>query len=160
MDAIRSWALAVCVACVLASILSMVFPENSSKKLLNMIVSMMILCVIFKPVSSIGEFMLELDESMFEVSRYENTELNNQIASNAEDIYASYLRENLERVLDDNNISYENITIIMDTLEDYSISIGQVEVVVKNEDVGQTENIKRLLKNYVGADTLITIITA
>ncbi len=156
----RSWALAICFACVLGSILSMFFPDGSSKKLLNMIVSMMILCVIFKPISSLGKFMMRLDESAFEVSEYENSELNDQIATNAENIYASYLSENLRRVLDENNISYENITITMDTLEDYSISIGQVEVVVKNEDVVQSEKIKSVLKNYVGADTPITIIAA
>ncbi len=160
MDAMRSWALAICFACVLGSILSMFFPDGSSKKLLNMIVSMMILCVIFKPISSLGKFMMRLDESAFEVSEYENSELNDQIATNAENIYASYLSENLRRVLDENNISYENITITMDTLEDYSISIGQVEVVVKNEDVVQSEKIKSVLKNYVGADTPITIIAA
>ena len=160
MDAMRSWALAICFACVLGSILSMFFPDGSSKKLLNMIVSMMILCVIFKPISSLGKFMMRLDESAFEVSEYENSELNDQIATNAENIYASYLSENLRRVLDENNISYENITITMDTLEDYSISIGQVEVVVKNEDVVQSEKIKSVLKNYVGADTPITVIAA
>ncbi len=138
----------------------MFFPDGSSKKLLNMIVSMMILCVIFKPISSLGKFMMRLDESAFEVSEYENSELNDQIATNAENIYASYLSENLRRVLDENNISYENITITMDTLEDYSISIGQVEVVVKNEDVVQSEKIKSVLKNYVGADTPITVIAA
>lgn len=160
MDSMRSWALAICFACVLGSILSMVFPDGSSKKLLNMIVSMMILCVIFKPVSSLGKFMMKLDESVFEVSQYENSELNNEMASNAQNIYASYLRENLQQALDENNISYENITINMDTLEDYSISIGQVEVVVKNEDVGQAEKIKSVLKDYVGADTPIAVIAA
>ncbi|MDD6396367.1 MAG: stage III sporulation protein AF [Acutalibacteraceae bacterium] len=160
MDAMRSWAMAICFACVLGSILTMFFPDGSSKKLLNMIVSMMILCVIFKPISSLGKFMMKLDESAFEVSQYENDELNNEIASNAENIYASYLRENILRVLGENNISYENVTITMDTLEDYSISIGQVEVIVKNEDVGQKEKIKSLLKDYVGADTTIEVITA
>lgn len=160
MDSMRSWTLAVCAACILGSVLSMFFPEGSSKKLLNMIVSMMILCVIFKPLSSLGKFIMRLDESVFEVSQYENSELNNEIASNAQNIYASYLSENMQRLLDENNISYENITINMDTLEDYSISIGQVEVVVKNQDVGQAENIKKLLNDYVGADTPVTVVAA
>lgn len=160
MDTMRSWAMAICFACVLGSILTMFFPDGSSKKLLNMIVSMMILCVIFKPISSLGKFIMRLDESAFEVSKYENYELNNQIAANTKSIYGSYLSDNIQRVLDENNISYENVTVTMDTLEDYSISIGQVEVIVKNEDVGQAEKIKSLLKDYVGVYTTIEVIAA
>lgn len=156
MDSVRSWALTICFACVLGSIFAMIFPENSSKKLLNMIISMMILCVIFKPIASLGEFVLQLDESSFEVSEYENSELEDQIASDAEKIYSSYLRENLERILNENNINYENIVINMDTSENYSISIGQVEVVVKSEDVVQAEKIKNLLYDYIGKEPLVT----
>lgn len=160
MDGVRSWALSICFACVLGSIFSMVFPDNSSKKLLNLIISMMILCVIFKPLTSIGGFVLRLDESSFNASEYENDELNNEIADNAEGIYSSYLCENFRRVLDENNISYENITVNMDTSEDYCISIGQVEVIVKNEDVNQSENIKKLLRNYIGTDIPIVVSAA
>lgn len=160
MDGVRSWALSICFACVLGSIFSMAFPDNSSKKLLNLIISMMILCVIFKPLTSIGEFVLRLDEGSFNASEYENDDLNNEIADNAEGIYSSYLCENFCRVLDENNISYENITVNMDTSEDYCISIGQVEVIVKNEDVNQSENIKKLLRNYVGTDIPIVVSAA
>lgn len=160
MDGVRSWALSVCFACVLGSIFSMLFPDNSSKKMLNLIVSMMILCVIFKPLTSMGEFVLQLDESSFDASEYENDDLNGEIADNAEKIYSSYLCENLRRVLDENNISYENITVNMDTSEDYCISIGQVEVIVKNEDVNQSENIKKLLKNYTGENIPIIVSVA
>lgn len=156
MDSVRSWALTICFACVLGSIFAMIFPENSSKKILNMIISMMILCVIFKPIASLGEFVFKLDESSFEASQYENSELDNQIASDAEKIYSSYLTENLGRILTENNINYENIVINMDTSEDYSISIGQVEVIVKSEDVGQTEQIKKLLHDYLGTEPLVT----
>lgn len=156
MDSVRSWALTICFACVLGSIFAMIFPENSSKKMLNMIISMMILCVIFKPIASLGEFVFKLDESSFEASQYENSELENQIASDAEKIYSSYLTENLGRILTENNINYENIIINMDTCEDYSISIGQVEVIVKSEDVGHTEQIKKLLRDYLGTEPLVT----
>lgn len=156
MDSVRSWALTICFACVLGSIFAMIFPENSSKKILNMIISMMILCVIFKPIASLGEFVFKLDESSFETSQYENPELENQIASDAEKIYSSYISENLGRILTENNINYENIIINMDTSENYSISIGQVEVIVKSEDVGQTEKIKKLLYNYIGTEPLVT----
>lgn len=156
LDSVRSWALTICFACVLGSVLSMIFPENSSKKILNMVISMIILCVIFKPIASIGKFVLKLDESSFEVSQYENSELESQITSDAEKIYSSYLSENLGRILTENNISYENIIINMDTSDNNCISIGQVEVIVKSEDVSQTEKIKKLLRDYLGKEPLVT----
>ncbi len=135
----------------------MVFPDNSSKKLLDLIVSMVILCVIFEPIASIGEFALELDDSVFDAAEYESEQLNDSIANQAQNIYSSYLTENLERVLDENGISYEEIVVSMDISEDYSISIGQVEVIVKNEDVGQSENIKELLQDYAGAGASVVV---
>lgn len=157
LDGVRSWALTVCFACVIGSVMAMMFPSGSSKKLLRMMISMMILCVIFKPVVSIGSFILRLDEDKFSVSRYRNEELEDSVVRNAAEIYSAYITENTRRVLDGSGISYENVAVNMDISEDGSISIGQVEVIVQNEDVEQTEKIRRLLLNYTGQEPVITV---
>lgn len=155
MESVRSWALTVCCACVLGSLFAMLFPDSSSKKLLNMILSMMILCVVFKPLGSLGKFVMNGERYEFSVSQYENSALEDEVESSAKRIYSSYLEENLRRVLDGSGISYESIVVNMDNSDDGCISIGQVEVIVKNEDEAQSERIKQLLRPYIGTEPVV-----
>lgn len=157
LEDVRSWALAVCSACLLGTLLSMLFPMGSSKKLLNMIVSMMILCIIFKPLSSLGKLVVDLDKYKFSAPKYENSELEHEVESSAKSIYSSYIQENLCRVLDDSKISYESVIVNMDNSDDGCISIGQVEVIVKSEDEAQSEQIKKLLMPYIGSEPVVKI---
>ena len=143
--------------CTLGALISIVFPNNSSKKLLNMIISMMILCVIFKPLSSLGKFVMDLDKHKFSTSQYENSKLEEEVEDNAKKIYSSYIEENLRRVLDGSRISYESVVVNMDNSDDGCISIGQVEVIVKNEDEAQSEQIKQLLMPYIGSEPVVKI---
>lgn len=157
LEGVRSWALTVCCACVLGALMAMLFPESSSKKLLNMIISLMILCVIFKPLGSLGKWVMNWEQRSFSAAQYENSELEDEVVSSAQQIYASYLEENLRRVLDGCGISYESIVVNMDNSDDGCISIGQVEVIVKNEDEAQSEQIKQLLLPYIGAEPVVKI---
>ena len=155
MDNIREWASAVCCACVLGAMLSMVFPDGSSKRLLGMIVSLMMLCVLLKPFTAARDFALDVKNYSFEAEQYENPVLEAEVESNAKSIYSSYLEQNLRRVLDGSNISYLRVEAIMDNSEDGCISIGQVEVIVKNEDVDKSDRIKELLRDYIGFEPVV-----
>lgn len=157
MESVRSWALTVCCACVLGALFAILFPHSSSKKLLNMILSLMILCVIFKPLGSLGKFIMKGERHEFSVSQYENAALEDEVESSAKRIYSSYLEENLRRVLNGSGISYESIVVTMDNSGDGCISIGQVEVIVKKEDEAQSTRIKQLLTPYIGAEPAVKI---
>ena len=43
----------------------------------------------------------------------------------------------------------------MDNSEDGCISIGPVEVIVKNEDVDKSDRIKELLRDYIGFEPVV-----
>ena len=81
--------------------------------------------------------------------------LEEEVEQSAKSVYASYLEENLCRVLDGAGISYKSIAVTMDNSEDGCISIGQVEVIVQNKDVGKTERVKELLRGYIGFDPVV-----
>ena len=155
MESVRSWALTVCCACVLGTLLTMLFPHGSSQKLLNMILSLMILCVVFQPLGSLGKFIMKAERHEFSVSQYENPALEDEVERSAKQIYGAYLEENLRRVLDGSGISYESIAVTMDNSDDGRISIGQVEVIVKNEDEAQSKRIKQLLLPYIGREPIV-----
>lgn len=154
MESVREWAAAVCCACLLGAMLSMVFPSGSSKRLLGMIVSLMMLCVLLKPFKAVRDFSVGIRHYSFDAGQCENTEFETALESSAKNIYASYLEQNLRRVLDGANISYKSVAVTMDNSEDGCISIGQVEVIVKNEDV-DLDRIKELLRPYIGAEPVV-----
>ena len=156
-DGIRSWALTVCGACVLGALLSLLFPDGSYKKQLRLLLSLILLYTIFQPLRSLNKWSVNGDKSQFDPSQYENVALQSELERQAKTIYTSYLEENLCRILDDSDISYENITVMMDNSDDGRISIGQVEVMVKKKDEAQTAQIKRLLQPYIGEEPVVKI---
>lgn len=155
MDHVKEWATAVSCACLLGAMLSMAFPNGSSKRILGIIISLMAMCIMFKPMASLADRMADLKSYSFDVSQYENSELNTEVQQEAKSIYSSYLEENIRRVLDGANISYQSVDVMMDISADGCISIGQVEVIVKNEDVDMTDRIKELLRGYIGFEPAV-----
>ena len=154
-QAIKEWAVAVCGTCIVGAMLSMLTPAGGSRRMLQMILTLMTLCVLFRPVSAAREWVLHIESYSFDREQYRNEELEAEVERSAKDVYASYLEENLSRVLDGEGIPYKMITVTMDNSDDGCISIGQVEVIVKNEDAENVEikkKIKERLRDYIGFD--------
>lgn len=159
LENVREWSTAVCCTCIVGAMLSMVSPGGSSKRLTGMILTLMTLCVLFRPVAAAGEWALQLRNYSFDEAEVQNSALEAEVEQSAKSVYATYLAENLCRVLDGAGISYKSIDVTMDNSEDGCISIGQVEVIVQNEDVDNpegTERIKELLRGYIGFDPAVT----
>ncbi len=154
-ESVRVWTLSVCVVCVAGAMLSMLFPEAGFKKLLHLIVSMMILCTVFRPLTSLGQWLAEVETRQWDVQLYENQALEDEIQQNAKSLYAAYTEDNIKRLLDSASVSYERIAVTMDNSDDGCISMGQVEVIVKKEDEAQRETIKRVLRDTFGVEPIV-----
>lgn len=157
MQSVREWATALCCTCIIGAMLSMVSPSGSSKRLMGMILTLMTLCVLFRPVSAVKDFALNLKNYTFDEAEYRNTELEDEVERSAKDVYSSYMEENLRRVLDGEGISYKSVLVTMDNSADGCISIGQVEVIVKNEDDQNVDRIKELLRGYIGFEPAVNV---
>ena len=156
MDSVREWAAAVCCSCMLGAMLSLISPGGSVKRHLSTVISLMTVCVLLRPFLSWSEWFSELGRFSFEPSVSENQTLEEEITRNAEGIYASYLKENIGRLLDGEGISYKSIEVMMDNSQDGCISIERVEVIIKNEDVDKSYRIKRLLRDTLGFEPTVT----
>ena len=159
LENVREWATAVGCACVVSAVLSMASPGGSGKKLLGMTLTLMTMCLLFRPFAAANDWAQRIRTYTFAAEEYENTELEAEVERSAKSVYAAYLEENLRRVLDGEGISYKSIAVMMDNSQDGCISIGQVEVIVQNEDVDieeTTGRIKELLRGYIGFDPVVT----
>ena len=155
LESVRAWTLSVCVVCVAGAMLSMLFPEASFKKTLRLVLSMMILCTVFRPLVSLGTWLSDMETRQWDVRLYENQALEDEVQRNAKSLYAAYIEETIRRLLDSDSISYERIIVTMDNSDDGCISMGQVEVIVKKEDEAQREKIKRILRNTFGVEPIV-----
>ena len=106
MEAVREWAYSLCCVCVLGAILSMLTPSGGEKKNMGMIISMIVLLTVFRPVIALRELAPKLKAYSLDISSSENQALEEEVFSSAGKVYSSYLRENLERVLDGSGIKY------------------------------------------------------
>ena len=159
LENVREWATAVACACVVSAILSMASPGGSGKKLLGMTLTLMTMCLLFRPFAAANDWAQRIRTYTFAAEEYENTELEAEVERSAKSVYAAYLEENLRRVLDGEGISYKSIAVMMDNSQDGCISIGQVEVIVKNEDAENVEikkKIKERLRDYIGFEPVVT----
>ncbi len=155
MQSLQEWAFAVCCTCVIGAMLTMVAPTGSSRRLFSMIVTLMTLCVLFRSFSAARDWTRRVTQYTFEESALENPALEAEVESGAKRVYAAYLKENLRRVLEGEGILCKSIDVSMDNSEDGCICIGQVEVIVKNEDVDRTDSIRELVKSCTGVEPVI-----
>ena len=72
MESVREWAAAVCCACIVSAMLSMVFPGGSNKKLLGTVLSVMMMCIVFQPIVALRNLASELKDYSFDVMQYRN----------------------------------------------------------------------------------------
>ena len=155
MDGVREWAAALCCACMIGAMISLINPNGSCKRTQGMIISLLTLCVLLRPYKAVMGFAVNLRDYSFRREEYENPELEEALTENAKDVYSSYLRDNLQRILDGAGIAYKNVNVIMDNSENGCISIGQVEVIIKEEDVDNSDRIKELLRPYIGYEPTV-----
>ena len=154
-EEMRAWALSVCCACVCSAGIAMLVPERSGKKTLQWVISLIILCVMLRPLRAIGKRLMAWGPHAFHVSQYENPALEDEMEDSVSRYYAAFLEENLRRVLDGADIPYERITVTMDNSEDGRICMKQVEVIVKKEDETLRRRIEQLLTPYIGTEPTV-----
>ena len=156
-ESLSAWALSVCGICAAGALLSFLFPQSASRKLLRMILSMTLLCAVVRPLQLTGEWISYLTRPRTEVVLCENPALEDAVNQNAGRIFAAYWEKNLRDLLDGRGFSYEKLNVKMDIHSDGSISLGQVEVVVKEEKASETERIRTFLSDVTGTEPVIRI---
>ena len=98
MQSLQEWAFAVCCTCVIGTMLTMVAPTGSSRRLFSMIVTLMTLCVLFRSFSAAGDWARRVTQYTFEESALENPALEAEVESGAKRVYAAYLKDSIVRL--------------------------------------------------------------
>jgi len=157
MEMLKEWAAALCGAVVLCCGANLIVPDGKNSKMMKMVLSLVMLCVLVSPIRTINSCRTDF----FDIEK-QVTEPGEQLLDTVEqqtcDKIKTSINDLIKSELYAEDIIPEKIFIDMDISPDGCISIGQVAVTVKSSLADQCGRIKDILKHRLGldAETLIS----
>ena len=156
MTELQQWAMLVCGAVLISALLQYLIPEGSMEKMGKLIVSVFILCSLLIPIGKVvptlaADFQISFSQSQQGAPEYLDT-VDQQIYEEVN----NGIRTLVIGKLAEREIRCKNVTVIMDTNEDDSISITKVKVVLPFEETGRCEEAADYLEQILGLPTEVT----
>ncbi|BCI60510.1 stage III sporulation protein AF [Solibaculum mannosilyticum] len=150
MDWIRGWATAICMGALAAALAQMLAPSGALQKIFKVAVAAFFLCCFLSPFfnsDSLPEFSLP-DEpiSVEESAQNLKQEMHRQLQDQVEVRLKQLSMDATQKV----GITPEKILIHMDTDADGSISIKQIDVVLKDEDQKMKGSVRSAIQETLG----------
>lgn len=151
MEAVQGWAAAVCLTVLAAALVRMLCPEGQFARLMRVILGAFMLCAVVSPFGSFSEGWNtgEYDGVMAQAEEFEE-----ETASRSASLMERSLEQLIGSTLAQNGISFEKITVRMDTDGEDGISIRQIQVTLSHgQDIQQT---KTIIRDSLGLETEVT----
>ena len=143
------WAAAVCLTVLAAALLRMVCPEGNFSRLMRVILGAFVLCALIQPVSALAGAdwgKADSEPVMAQAESYAQ-----QAQERSEEIMGSSLESLIRTELARAEIPVEKISVLVDTGEDESIRIKQIQICLsRTEDI---ERARALLEESLELET-------
>ncbi|WP_343252421.1 stage III sporulation protein AF [Ligaoa zhengdingensis] len=156
MEAIRDWALAVCVAAVAGSIAHLASPAGATQKIFRITVSVFFLCCMLSPILSgalSGDF--QFDVELTPQTSSNTDEMQSTMEQQITDSFTASLRRLVEDELEEQGVRAEEISININTGEDGGISIREIVLLLKAEDQNKQAGLISGIKEKLGIEPVI-----
>lgn len=155
MEAIKSWAIGICMAAIVAGLFTMLFPSGSMEKMIRIVISAFFICCLIAPFLSQKEFKIEL-EAMSSDSMSANEDalqekLNEQTINSAGAQVEVLIKSELEK----NNYKFDKISAEMDIDDSNRIFIKEVVLELPSDEYKNRKAIHDLLYTQLGVDAEI-----
>lgn len=153
MDQIKDIAFSVCVALICGSIMNMLSPDGSLKKIYKLVICVFLLSTIISPLSEIdfsdsfnfedkSSKAFEIDEEMF-------------FLGTTEEIVEEQIKNDTEEMFEEMGIIFKDISVKINILESGNIDINKFTVTIdQNYDFSE---IKEKVKNKIGMEPEIIV---
>ena len=155
MDSLRQWAVAVCAAAVVCTLLRQFFPENRLGEQGRMLLPCLFLCVLLSPIS-VGLTDVKLPD--FTAESTVNTEeitarMREQMTRQANDTLLRMVNQSL----DGYGWSAKKVVADMDIAEDGSIRMGQIVLYVDEEVARRATAVRQVAEKRLGATVEVAV---
>ena len=155
MDSLRQWAVAVCAAAVVCTLLRQFFPENRLGEQGRMLLPCLFLCVLLSPIS-VGLTDVKLPD--FTAESTVNTEeitarMREQMTRQANDTLLRMVNQSL----DGYGWSAKKVVADMDIAEDGSIRMGPITLYVDEEVARRATAVRQVAEKRLGATVEVAV---
>ena len=155
MDGLRQWAMAVCAAAVLCTILRQMFPDHSLGRQGQMLLSCVFLCVLISPIPNLfsdvklPDFTSEEPIDSAGLTRQMREQVTNQVNDT--------LLQMVNQSLSGYGWSAKKVVADMDIGEDGSIHMGQIVLYVDEEVARRATAVRQVAEKRLGTTVEVAV---
>ena len=155
MDALKEWAVCLCIATLVGAIVHMLSPSGSMEKILRIVISIFFICAVVSPFLEGKGIKIKLEDSL---SGKEDSSLsdikgniNKQITSQSKKQIENLIRQQMKK----QGINEGQIFINMDIDDKGSILIKKIEVVIPDNAASKKSALTDSIKKELGIDVTV-----
>lgn len=155
MDSLRQWAVAVCAAAVVCTLLRQLFPENRLGEQGRMLLPCLFLCVLLSPILS--------DSSSVKLPNFtdENTINSAEITAKMREQMTAQVNDTLLRMVNQSLDGYgwtaKKVVADMDIADDGSIRMGQITLYVDEEVARRATAVRQVAEKRLGTTVEVAV---
>ncbi|MBQ4612887.1 MAG: hypothetical protein IJB26_05035 [Clostridia bacterium] len=155
MEALQQWALAVCAAAVLCTVVSRLFTDNSLGRQGRMLLPCLFLLAVLAPLSGgLQNFSLP------DVTA-PSTQQSEALQSRVHQQTAAYVNETLlkmaNQALNSYGVQAKKVVTDINFASDGSINMGQITVYIDKNAINMTAVARQVVQNRLGTDVVIAV---
>ena len=155
MDSLRQWAVAVCAAAVVCTLLRQLFPENRLGEQGRMLLPCLFLCVLLSPIS------MGLTDVKLPDFTAENTVNTEEITARMREQMTQQVNDTLLRMVNQSLDSYgwsaKKVVADMDIADDGSIRMGQITLYVDEEVARRATAVRQVAEKRLGTTVEVAV---
>ena len=152
MEAIRNWALTVCGAAVLCTVLRWVFPDTAIGRQGRMVLPCVFLCALLLPLQGLRLSVNQINftQQSADVERLESR-LHSQMIAQVNDTLLAMTNQ----ALNTHGFSAKKVTADMDIGEDGRIDMGQITLFVDEDTLLKGAQVRQIAEKRLGTAVVL-----
>ena len=155
MEGLRQWAVAVCAAAVVCTLLRHLFPDNRLGEQGRMLLPCLFLCVLLSPISSLSSAVKLPDFTAQNTTETADlgTRMKQQLTAQVNDT----LLQMVNRSLAGYGWSAKKVVADMDIAEDGSIEMGQITLYVDEAVARRATAVRQIAEKRLGTAVEVAV---
>lgn len=151
MEALRGWALAVCAAAVLCTLLHRLFPENTLGQQGRMLLPCLFLLAVFAPLPGVTISFPEAQTSSVEDTQALRARMQQQTVSTVNDTLLAMANQ----ALNSYGVQAKKVVADINIADDGSIDMGQITVYIDKETLNMAAAVRQVVEHRLGTSVMI-----
>ncbi len=151
METLRGWAIAVCAAAVLCTLLQRLFPETSLGQQGRLLLPCLFLLAVFAPLPGMTVTVPEVQTQATEDTQALRARMRQQTVATVNKTLLAMANQ----ALDSYGVQAKKVVADMDIAEDGRINMGQITVYIDKETLNMAAAVRQVVERRLGTSVVI-----